>query len=529
MLSRYEYKDFMSTRATRIQKKFHSGSISPAPSPIWNCRLRSYLSSVGAEDDLQISITPTSVQRTMLNDRSALNSPKILLIDDDRSFLDTIAELLRRSGYDVMTAEGGGRGLETLSVSSAGIALVLLDMRMPGMDGLEVLERIVRFHPSIPVIMLTGENSIDLVVRAMKGGATNYIYKGASPYELLAAVRPVMERSVRERTAVDERSERYGIVGRSSAIQRIMNDAEMCATSMISVLITGETGAGKDILARAIHTMSARKAKPFVVLDVPNIPATMFESELFGHTRGAFTGATDAKTGMVQAADGGTLFLDEIGEFPIELQSKFLRVLDSQSVRKLGSVTAETVDIRIISATNRNLLEAVRERQFREDLLYRLRGIELHIPPLRERKEDIGPLASHFLQEFAAKNNMPGRRLSDSAVDMLERQRWPGNIRELRRAMEAAAVMSPGETIEHTDIARVMERTDPFRPSEVTVVQDYNDVQMLAKQTKKDELIKILDRNDWNITRAAAELDIDRSTLSKQMKNLGINKPKLRL
>lgn len=458
-----------------------------------------------------------------------MNTPKILLIDDDRSFLDTVAELLRRSNFTVMTAEGGARGLETLGIEAPGIALVLLDMRMPGMDGLEVLERIVRFHPSIPVIMLTGENSIDLVVRAMKAGATNYIYKGSSPYELLTAVRPVIERSMRERATVGDQTEHYGIIGRSQAVQRLLSDAEMCATSMISVLVTGETGVGKDLLARAIHMMSTRKAKPFVVLDVPNIPATMFESELFGHTKGAFTGAADAKAGMVQAADGGTLFLDEIGEFPIELQAKFLRVLDSQTVRKLGSVTADNVDIRIVSATNRNLLEAVRAREFREDLLYRLRGIELHIPPLRERKEDIGYLGTHFLQEFSSKNNLPLKRLSTAATDLLERQRWPGNIRELRRTIEAAAVMSPGELIDHTDLARVLERADPFSPTEVTVVQDYNDVQMLAKQTKKDELVKILDRNDWNITRAAAELDIDRSTLSKQMKNLGINKPKLRL
>lgn len=458
-----------------------------------------------------------------------MNTPKILLIDDDRSFLDTVAELLRRSGFTVMTAEGGARGLETLGNEAPGIALVLLDMRMPGMDGLEVLERIVRFHPSIPVIMLTGENSIDLVVRAMKAGATNYIYKGSSPYELLTAVRPVIERSMHERATIGEGTEHYGIVGRSQAVQRLLGDAEMCATSMISVLVTGETGVGKDLLARAIHMMSPRKAKSFVVLDVPNIPATMFESELFGHTKGAFTGAADAKTGMVQAADGGTLFLDEIGEFPIELQAKFLRVLDSQSVRRLGSVTSDSVDIRIVSATNRNLLEAVRAREFREDLLYRLRGIELHIPPLRERKEDIGYLATHFLQEFSSKNNLPLKRLSTAATDLLERQRWPGNIRELRRTIEAAAVMCPGEQIDHTDLARVLERSDPFSPTEVTVVQDYNDVQMLARQTKKDELVKILDRNDWNITRAAAELDIDRSTLSKQMKNLGINKPKLRL
>jgi DNA-binding NtrC family response regulator len=466
----------------------------------------------------------------MLFNREGQTPPTILLIDDDRGFLDTVAEVLRRAGYGVMTAEGGERGLEALKTESARVALVLLDMRMPGLDGQEVLERIVRHHPSIPVIMLTGENSIDLVVRAMKSGANNYIYKGSSPQELLTAVAAAVERGEHRLAATSQENfEQFGIVGRSPVIRKLLGDARMCANSMISVLITGETGVGKDVLARAIHMMSPRRSRPLVTLDVPNIPATMFESELFGHTRGAFTGATDAKTGLVQAADGGTLFLDEIGEFPIELQAKFLRVLDSQSVRRLGSTTSEIIDVRIVSATNRNLLEAVRARVFREDLLYRLRGIEIHVPPLRERREDIVPLANFFLRNFAERNGLPQKRLSESAGDLLERQRWPGNIRELRRAIEAAVVMSSGELIDHTDIARVIEQTDPFRTAEMTVVQDYNDVQMLARQTKKEELIKVLDRNEWNITRAAAELDIDRSTLSKQMKSLGINKPKLRL
>ncbi len=465
----------------------------------------------------------------MVTNRQSQAPPTILLIDDDRSFLDAVAELLRRAGYEAITAEGGERGLETLKIEAARVALVLLDMRMPGLDGQEVLERVVRHHPAVPVIMLTGENSIDLVVRAMKSGATNYLYKGSGPQELLTAVSAAIEQGQHRSAAVQEDFHQYGVVGRSAVIQRLLSDARMCANSMISVLITGETGVGKDVLARAIHMMSPRRPKPFVVLDVPNIPATMFESELFGHTRGAFTGATDAKTGLVQAADGGTLFLDEIGEFPIELQAKFLRVLDSHSVRRLGSTTSETIDVRIVSATNRNLLEAVRARIFREDLLYRLRGIEIHVPPLRERKEDIVPLANHFLQTFSERNGFTPKRLSESAGELMERQRWPGNIRELRRAIEAAVVMSPGERIEHTDIARVIEHTDPFRTAEMTVVQDYNDVQMLARQTKKEELMKVLDRNEWNITRAAAELDIDRSTLSKQMKSLGINKPKLRL
>lgn len=462
---------------------------------------------------------------------SIANEPAgILLIDDDRPFLDAIAELFRRAGYRTSTANSGQEGLDVLKREAAGIDMVLLDVRMPVMDGIETLEQIVRFHPSMPVIMLTGENAIDLVVRAVRSGASNYIYKGAPSGELLAAVSAIAQKARTAPTAVNsELHARLGIIGRSEAIRQLVADAEMCAATMISVLITGETGVGKDLLARAIHQMSPRAAKPFVAIDVPNIPATMFESELFGHTRGAFTGATDPKVGLVQSADGGTVFLDEIGEFPIELQSKFLHVLDSQSVRRLGSVTLDEVDVRVISATNRNLLEMVRERGFREDLFYRLRGIELHVPPLRERREDIAPLATHYLELFVKKNKMPAKHLSESAVALLERQRWPGNIRELRRAMEAIAVMTHDATVEHTDVARVIDRTSSDQMADVTIVRDYNDVQALARQTKKEELIRVLDRHAWNITKAAADLDIDRSTLSKQMKSLGIDKPRLRL
>jgi DNA-binding NtrC family response regulator len=462
----------------------------------------------------------------MMNNTQASSRPDILLIDDDPNFLEAVGELLKRVGHRTISARSGEEGLALLGAEAHTIQLVLLDIRMPGMGGIQTVEQIVRFHPTLPVIMLTGENSIDLVVQAMKTGATNYIYKGSGANELLSAINAVVDQLKAGKEHVGDASQ-FGIIGNSPDLQRIIGEAALCARSMISVLITGETGVGKDLLASAIHKMSPRKNKPFVVLDVPNIPATMFESELFGHTKGAFTGAVEVKPGMVQAAHQGTLFLDEIGEFPIELQSKFLRVIDSQTVRRLGSVQAEEVDVRIVSATNRDLLEAVSERVFREDLLYRLRGIEIHIPPLRERRQDIAPLANHFLTGFAKKNDMGPKRFSDSAIDMLERQRWPGNVRELRRLTEAAAVMTPGELIEHTDLARVLDRNDSSRNHDLSVIRDYGDVQQLAKQTKKEELVKVLDRNEWNITKAAAELGIDRSTLSKQMKTLGINKPRL--
>ncbi len=460
-----------------------------------------------------------------------MEAPLILLIDDDSAFLDAMTEQLESAGYRTMTASNGSKGLERLSEHGRDVTLALLDVRMPGISGLETLEQVVRAHPSVPVIMLTGENSIDLVVRAMKSGATNYIYKGSGREEILSAVEAALEQ-IRDQSVTASDMDRFrdiGVIGRSAELRRVLEEVEMCARSRISVLLTGETGVGKDVLARAVHALSPRSARPFVVIDVPNIPSTMFESELFGHTKGAFTGAADAKQGLIQSASGGTLFLDEIGEFPIELQAKFLHVLDSQSVRRLGAVNADDVDVRVVSATNRNLLEAARERTFREDLFYRLRGIEITVPPLRERRDDIEPLARHFLEDFTGRSDLPAKRLSDSAIEILERQRWPGNIRELRRAVEAMAVMTSTELIEHTDVARVIERSESVTPSDMTVVRDYNDVQMLARQTKKEELIRILDRHEWNITRAASELDIDRSTLSKQMKSLGIVKPRLRL
>ena len=460
----------------------------------------------------------------------------ILLTDDDNNYLAAVSELLGRAGHAVVPAQSGEKALEVLAAQDNGVDLALLDIRMPGMDGIETLGAITRKYPGMPVIMLTGEDAIDLVVKAMKAGARNYIPKSAGGTELLAAVKTALE----ERNCgnnVDESSlefSQYGIIGGSPALRRALSDAANCARSMISVLITGETGVGKDLLAHAIHKMSPRAEKEFVALDVPNIPSSMFESELFGHTKGAFTGATDNKQGMVQMADGGTLFLDEIGEFPIELQAKFLRVLDTGSVRKLGAVKPEIVDVRIVSATNRELLEMVGERKFREDLFYRLRGIEIRIPSLRERRPDIGPLAHHFLQWFVDRNSMDPKTLSASGVAYLEEQNWPGNIRELRRTIEAAVILTPTETITADDFARVIDRSaipssaNGGGPSSgSSPMLDYAEVEEKARQTKKSELTKVLERNNWNITRASAELDIDRSTLSKQMKSLGIRKPKL--
>ncbi|MBL0332598.1 MAG: sigma-54-dependent Fis family transcriptional regulator [Chlorobiota bacterium] len=450
---------------------------------------------------------------------------EFLIIDDSVEFSGATAEMLNSEGFKVHVRNSGEDGLAFLSQKSTNISLVLLDVRMPGgIDGIETLENIIRFHPKIPVIMLTGENLIDLVVSAIKIGAVNYVSKDQSKNELLTTIKNVFEKNESENSLSDYSI--YGVIGRSKLLLDVLEKIRSCSKSMISVLLTGETGVGKDVLARALHKMSPRSNKPLISIDVPNIPATMFESELFGHTRGAFTGASESKLGLVQAANGGTLFLDEIGEFPIELQSKFLRVLDSQIVRKLGSVSNEQVDVRIVSATNRDLLENVKNKSFREDLFYRLRGIEIFIPPLRERIEDIAPLAENFLSEFSTRNKLSVKRFSTSAIELLERQRWNGNVRELKRVTEAASVMTESEVINHSDLAYVMEQSNHSSKTQTTVIRDYNDVQLIANRAKKDELVKMLNQNEWNITRTAAELDMERSTLSKQMKQLGIIKPK---
>ena len=465
----------------------------------------------------------------------------VLLTDDDNNYLSAVSQLLERAGHSVKKANSGEKALELLSAEADEVDLALLDIRMPGMDGIETLQQLRQRHPAIPVIMLTGEDAIDLVVSAMKAGATNYVPKTAGGTELLTAVRTALEEKPCGTAEVEEEHlefAEFGIIGSSPELRRVLGDAANCARSGISVLITGETGVGKDLLARAIHEMSPRSEKEYVALDVPNIPASMFESELFGHTKGAFTGATENKNGMVQEADGGTLFLDEIGEFPIELQAKFLRVLDTGSVRKLGSTKAQEVNIRIVSATNRNLLDMVGERKFREDLFYRLRGIEIHIPPLRDRVGDIVPLATHFLKDFCERNSIEPKSIDETGFAALREHRWPGNIRELRRTIEASVILSASEVIAREDFERVLDHSGSSNGSTSADSAggsrgngdqpvDYADVEERARQTKKKELSKVLERNSWNITRSAAELDIDRSTLSKQMKNLGITKPDL--
>ncbi|HZV12869.1 MAG TPA: sigma-54 dependent transcriptional regulator, partial [Candidatus Kapabacteria bacterium] len=325
--------------------------------------------------------------------------------------------------------------------------------------------------------------------------------------------------------------EKMGIIAESAAMKEVLTNVELCAASDIPVLITGETGVGKEVIAHSVHQFSKRAAKKFVVIDVPSIPATMFESEVFGHTKGAFTGATEDKNGLYHEAQGGTIFLDEIGELPIDMQPKFLRVLQTKEVKKLGSLTFEHIDARVVSATNRDLLNAIREHKMREDLYYRLRGVEIYIPPLRERREDIPALAKYFLKRAIVRHGLSERMFTESACSYMAEQPWHGNARELELFVDRAAVFAVTDLIDVTSLAKLAGTRNGASSEYTHQPESYTDLkhrsQSVSEQIQRDELMAVLQKNRWNITIAAAELGVDRSTLSKQMKRLNIAKPSL--
>jgi DNA-binding NtrC family response regulator len=453
----------------------------------------------------------------------------ILVVDDEVDFCETLRDVLEDANYAVCTVHTGQDALAEVALRKGDIGAILLDIRMPGMSGMEVLPRLTKEYPRIPVVMLTGVGTVDLAVQAMQLGAQNFLEKPPDEERLLLAVGNAIKKRGMQRTHEVEvaRFAEAGVVGTSEATLKILDEVALCAPTDISVLITGETGVGKDVIARAVHRLSKRAKRPFVTADIPSIPSQMFESELFGHTRGAFTGAIDDKPGLFHAAHTGTLFLDEIGELPFEMQPKFLRVLQDKMVKKLHATRSDEVDVRIISATNRDLARSVQQRAFREDLYYRLRGVEIYIPPLRERIDDIPVLAQHFIEKACSRHGLEGRRLSDSALDFLTNQTWPGNVRELELFIERAAVFAPSEVLDASYLASAVggRRPSPSGPRSYDEIDEQ--AHHLTELFKREELITVLQKNHWNITIAAAELHIDRSTLSKQMKRLNIVKPTL--
>jgi DNA-binding NtrC family response regulator len=373
---------------------------------------------------------------------------RILVVDDEAGAREAVVALLGRWGYQ---AEGLAEGQAALArAAETRPDLVLSDLSMPGVDGLMLLRNLRGLHPDAPVILLTGRGTIPLAVDALRDGAWDFIEKPVEPLRLKRAVERALERpsAQREVLGLRRRLKQLGqgdFIGQSVAMRRLFELMQRVAASRASVAILGESGTGKEVVARTLHQLSPRQPRPFVAINCASIPATLIESELFGHERGAFTGADQRRAGVFELAHGGTLFLDEVGEIPVELQAKLLRVLEEGRLRRLGGRSETEVDVRVLCATNRDLKAELRAQRFREDLYFRLNVFQLQLPPLRDRREDIPLLVQHFVEKFARDSGRPVAGVQPSAMGLLRAHDWPGNIRELRNAVERAVILCDGE------------------------------------------------------------------------------------
>jgi len=382
--------------------------------------------------------------------------PRVIVIDDDPDSLGSVAAALRRDGYDVRPFADPREGLAYLSAEGADV--VLTDLKMPGLSGMEVIGRVVAEHAGVSVVVLTAFGTVYNAVEAMRAGASDFLEKPVGIPQLRAAVFKAVKDRERTREIEqlrEEMGQRFGpegIIAFSRAMEEVIRRIRLVAPTRMNVLVQGESGTGKELVARAIHGLSPRRNKPFLPLNCAAIPENLLESELFGHEKGAFTGAVATRQGKMEAAEGGTLFLDEVGDMALPLQAKLLRAIEQKEISRVGDSQVIRVDVRILAATNQDLKERVEKKAFREDLFYRLNVFSIIVPPLRDRRDDIAKLADQFLQEIGQENKAEAKRLSAGSLKALMAYRWPGNVRELRNAMEVASLVARGEAIEPEDL-----------------------------------------------------------------------------
>jgi two-component system NtrC family response regulator len=425
---------------------------------------------------------------------------------------------LEEAGYEVVLASNGEEGLGV--VEDRRPMLVITDLRMPCSDGLDLLRHIREHFEETTVIIITAFATVDTAVAAMKAGAYDYISKPIDYDALLAAVHRAMERQslleeVRNlRSALDGRYGFENIVGKSKALLRVLEMASRVAQHDSTVLIRGETGTGKELLARAIHHNSRRKSQPFVTINCGAIPTELMEAELFGYTRGAFSGAYASKPGRIEMADGGTLFLDEIGELAVDMQVKLLRLLQQGEVDKIGSTGTRTVDVRVLAATNRNLQAMIEDGAFREDLYYRLAVVPLELPPLRERREDIPELVHYLFRKHKDRHGITDLRMSPRVISHLSNGRWPGNVRELENVVERLVVLAVGQEITEVDLPDELRATSDARDSFFLELPEDG---ISLEAVERELLLRALEKFNWNQTQAARYLDISRRTLIYRM------------
>jgi DNA-binding NtrC family response regulator len=450
---------------------------------------------------------------------------RILVVDDDDSLRWVTQTQLEDAGYEVATFAGGQAVLEEIERKRP--AAVITDLKMPGMTGIELLRHIRAAETDLPVIVITAFGSIQSAVEAVKAGASDYLTKPIDYEELCLVIERVLERQnlVEEvRTLRQNLDRKYGfenIIGHSNALLSVLDMASRAARANSTILVRGETGTGKELLARAIHVNSPRKDKPFVTINCGAIPRDLLESELFGHTKGSFTGAVAHKKGKIELADGGTLFLDEIGEMPMELQVKLLRLIQQGEIEKVGATESARVDVRIVAATHRNLQAMIEDGTFREDLFYRLSVIPIELPPLRERAADIPDLVQHFFLRTKQRVGRPSSVLPERLLRYFQNYRWPGNVRELENVIERVVVLSREDEITFADLPEFL------RQEHVSVDALHLDLPpqgVSLEAVEKELILRALNKSNWNQTHAARYLDISRKALMYRMDKHGIKR-----
>ncbi len=459
----------------------------------------------------------------------------ILVVEDDRAQRESLQEILQQEGYEVETAPDGETGLQRLQ--EQGFDLVLTDMALPGLSGLDILKFLIQRQPHCLCIIITGYATVKNSVDAMRQGAYDYLPKPVDPQELRLVVHRALEHQRLQRENLNLKKQlykRYGfanIIGTSEQINQLFELIRKVADTDSTVLLLGESGTGKELIARAIHYNSHRRQGPLVPVNCAAIPEELLESELFGHERGAFTHAIRTRIGRFEQASGGTIFLDEVADMSPGLQVKLLRVLQDRSFERIGGVKSIKVDIRVIAATNQDLEGLVGQGKFREDLYYRLNVIPIRIPPLRERVGDIPLLVAHFGQQFSQKKNKPSKRLSPAALESLSRYQWPGNVRELENLMERLIILTEGEVVEVEDLPQRFRQTDSLGigGESIDFSPDGLNLPQALHELERRLIVKALEQSNWVKSRAAQLLHLNRTTLIEKMKKQQIFTPRASL
>jgi two-component system nitrogen regulation response regulator NtrX len=452
-------------------------------------------------------------------------SHRVLIVDDEAGIRQALKQVLEYEDLEVRVAASGGEAITMYSEFRP--QLVFLDVKMAGLDGLETLSRLRTLDPRAQIVMISGHGTIATAVEATQRGAFDFLEKPLDTDRLLLTVRNALAHAelVGENARLREAAQsRYAMVGASTALEAVRELIAKVGPTAARVLITGENGTGKELVARALHESSPRRDQPLIEVNCAAIPSELIESELFGHMKGSFTGAFADRAGKFEQADGGTLFLDEVGDMSLSAQAKLLRVLQEGVVTRIGGAKSIQVDVRVLAATNKDLESEIAEGRFREDLLYRLNVVPIEVPPLRERLEDIPALVAHFAEQLASGAGVPGKTFADDAIERLQERGWPGNIRELRNAVERALILSPGKVIAAADIDRLLPASDGALLSAVTEAGGSQTFETFKQEAEKSFLAQKLREHDWNVSETARSLKMPRSNLYKKIERYGLTR-----